>query len=62
MVLEHVSSSIRAQSDLESGKLDSGPSSASRELCVPGASHHFALGLGGLVQLLLSYFNHSFCS
>lgn len=49
MVSEQVSFLIRAQSDLESGELESGPSSASGELCVPGASHHFSLGLGGPV-------------
>lgn len=54
MVSEQISFSIRAQSDLESGELDSGPTSASGELCVPGASHHFSLGLGGPIQLLMS--------
>ena len=49
MVSEQVSFLIRAQSDLESGELESGPSSASGELCVPGARHHFSLGLGGPV-------------
>ena len=44
-------------------RIDSGPSSAPGELCVPGASQPFALGLGGPVPLLICRFtNDHSCS